>query len=241
MNYQKSMIKSVVTYLHQHGVKILVLFALVVLLLFMLLPKNQTEPSYVNVFESAESIGTKESFQEPDQANLAAIPTSDEDIEEIVNQQIYVDIKGAVNHPDMYILPVGSRVYDVIEKAGGVTPEAATDYINQAKLLEDQMLIYIQTQEEIDQGEPQNNIISEHGVVQGGQGVEETSSPLVNINEAMAEELMLLPNIGQKKAEAIIQFRQEEGSFTIKEDIMNVSGIGVKTFEKLADLITVTP
>lgn len=61
----------------------------------------------------------------------------------------------------------------------------------------------------------------------------------VDINKASADELMQLPGIGPVKAQAIIDTRNELGGFTSKEQIMDVKGIGPKTFEKLRDLITV--
>lgn len=61
----------------------------------------------------------------------------------------------------------------------------------------------------------------------------------ININTATAEELMTLPGIGDKKAELIIELREEMGGFKSEADLMNVSGIGEKTFEKLKSRITV--
>lgn len=62
---------------------------------------------------------------------------------------------------------------------------------------------------------------------------------MININTATAEELMQLPGIGIVKAQRIIEHRKAHGGFTKTEDIMNVKGIGEKTFAKFADRITV--
>ncbi len=59
-----------------------------------------------------------------------------------------------------------------------------------------------------------------------------------NINTADIEELMELPNIGETLAGRIIEYRNSKGSFKKPEDLMGVSGIGQKTFDKLKDLIT---
>lgn len=67
---------------------------------------------------------------------------------------------------------------------------------------------------------------------------EEETGNQININTASKEMLMTLPNIGEKKAEEIIRYREEQEFFSI-EDIMEVSGIGEKTFENLKALITV--
>ena len=61
----------------------------------------------------------------------------------------------------------------------------------------------------------------------------------ININTAEAEELMLLPSVGEGRAEDIIEYREENGDFSRIEDIMQVSGIGEKTFEEIKEQITV--
>lgn len=59
----------------------------------------------------------------------------------------------------------------------------------------------------------------------------------ININTATAKELEALPGIGAVKAEAIVLYREENGGFSLPEDIMNVKGIGAATYDKLKDLI----
>lgn len=244
MNYQNSKIKTVMNYIQQNIFKILLLTFLVAVLLYVIVPKRQSSTDYVKLFESSLPL-TSESTEEPDiNTDLAIVPGL-ESIEEVKeNQVIYVDIKGAVEHPDMYSLPLGSRVYDAIEMAGGVTMDAATEHLNQAKLLEDQMLIYIQTYEELENeemtGESQT-LENNQGIILETNLLENNNSGVIDINSATADELMTLPNIGPKKAAAIVQFRQDNGSFIVIEDIMAISGIGEKTFESLKELITVWP
>ena len=70
----------------------------------------------------------------------------------------------------------------------------------------------------------------------------DSSQPIsdkININTATADELDALPGIGPSKAEAIIKYRETESRFFSPADIMNVSGIGEKTYEKIKDYITV--
>jgi len=62
---------------------------------------------------------------------------------------------------------------------------------------------------------------------------------LININTAGLEELDSLPGIGEIKAQAIIDYRNQNGDFSVIEDIINVSGIGQSTFDKIKDLIYV--
>ncbi len=62
---------------------------------------------------------------------------------------------------------------------------------------------------------------------------------LINLNTATAEELMELPNIGEVKAQAIIDYRLRHNGFSCKEDLLGVDGIGQKTYEQLIDRVTV--
>jgi competence protein ComEA len=62
----------------------------------------------------------------------------------------------------------------------------------------------------------------------------------VNLNTATQEQLESLPGIGAKAAERILEYRQKNGNFKKVEDLMNVKGIGEKSFLKLKPLLTVT-
>lgn len=150
---------------------------------------------------------------------------------------LYVDVKGAVVQPNVYQLPVGARVVDAIQAAGGYTMQAATQQINQAQLLSDQMMLYVPTQEEL-QSESKVEVaqltspLLENNVSESEQGK-------VNINTATETELTQLSGIGAKKAQAIIEYRQTNGSFQSVEDLQQVKGIGVKLFEKIKDQVIV--
>lgn len=146
--------------------------------------------------------------------------TEQEDVSS-VDEKIVIDIKGQVKNPGVYEMVEGDRLIDAIKKAGGVLPSAATASLNYATRLQDEMLIYVPTEEEVE-AEKENEATNTS-----------TERPLVNINEATKEQLMTIPGIGPAKAEAIMQYR-EEISFRQKEEIMNVSGIGEKTFENIS-------
>lgn len=65
--------------------------------------------------------------------------------------------------------------------------------------------------------------------------------PAVNLNTATLEQLETLPGIGRKTAERIVEYRTKSGSFKRIEELMNVKGIGEKSFLKLKPLIVATP
>ncbi len=145
-----------------------------------------------------------------------------------MQERIFVYICGAVVRPGVYELPAGSRIVQVIEAAGGLTEDADSLLVNQAKIVEDGEQIRIFTKEEAEEVEIQMN--TETGTTADGK---------VNINTATAEVLMTLSGIGEAKAEAIIQYREEHGDFTVIEDIMNIPGIKEAVFSKIRDRITV--
>ncbi|HEY6507497.1 MAG TPA: helix-hairpin-helix domain-containing protein [Vicinamibacterales bacterium] len=64
-------------------------------------------------------------------------------------------------------------------------------------------------------------------------------APMVNLNSATVPQLEVLPGIGRATAERIVEYRQKSGGFKKVEDLMNVRGIGEKSFLKLKPLITV--
>ena len=135
-------------------------------------------------------------------------------------------------HPGVVELPAGSRVFEAIEKAGGLSGEAAGFAVNQAAALEDGQQITVPTKEEASGWEPERDART--------AGAEESSGEkIININEAAAEELTVLPGIGKAKAESIVEYRESAGRFGSIEEIKNVSGIGEAVFEKIKDKIAV--
>ncbi len=146
---------------------------------------------------------------------------------------IVVEIAGAVINPSVVELVEGSRVYEAIEKAGGLTKDADTRSINQAEILTDGQKIYIPTKEELESSQgvtsPYSNTYNT-GTSQSG---------LININTADLNTLQQLTGVGPATAEKIISYRNENGKFNSIEDIKNINGIGDKTFEKFKDKITV--
>ena len=143
---------------------------------------------------------------------------------------VYVHISGAVKEPGLVMLPEGSRVADAVEAAEGFTKKADEDSINLARIVNDgeHIVVYETGMDNVqDQGNPP---------VDADSGNEDT---YVNINTATEQELQALPGIGPATAAKIVDYRTINGPFSKTEDLTNVSGIGDKKYESIADKICV--
>ena len=145
---------------------------------------------------------------------------------------IVIQVTGAVPRPGVYALAQGSRVQDAISAAGGFLIDADKTGINLARALEDG------EQLDIPFSNGSSPVIQDTPIALATSA---SSAELININTASSAELDTLPGIGPTTAQKIIDYRTQNGPFVSKEDIINVSGIGPGTYEKLKDLITVGP
>jgi len=158
-------------------------------------------------------------------AQTDAPDTESEDTEDVC----YVYICGAVVRPGVYAFPTGSRIYEVIEAAGGMTEESDDTLVNQAELVTDGMMIRIYTKDEADA----------LGLKTGDAKDWVQSDGRVDINSAGVTELMTLSGIGSAKAEAIVTYREEYGAFSCIEDLMNIPGIKEGVFRQIREHIKV--
>lgn len=148
--------------------------------------------------------------------------------EESVKQDlITVDVKGAVKAPGIYDLPVGSRINDAVQKAGGLTDNADSKSINLAQKISDETLVYVPTREEVTSQETPSSSSNSKG------------NKKVNLNKASLEELKQVKGLGAKRAQDIIDHRESNGKFKSVDDLKKISGFGAKTIEKLKDYVTV--
>ena len=169
------------------------------------------------------------------QAEVAAVSkdsVSENEVkkEEPVEQDlITVDVKGAVKAPGIYDLPVGSRVNDAVQKAGGLTEQADSKSLNLAQKVSDEALVYVPSKGE------------EVASQQAGSGAPSSTSKdkKVNLNKASLEELKQVKGLGGKRAQDIIDHRETNGKFKSVDELQKVSGIVAKTIEKLKDYVTV--
>ena len=152
----------------------------------------------------------------------------DEVVTEEIQEPIYylVDVKGQVSQPGVYEVESTLRIHEVIRLAGGFLETANVEAMNLAQKIKDEMVIYVP---HLDDEIPTD-------VEQTWSETNETNSK-VSLNDATEAELQTLPGIGPSKAAAIVNYREETGSFQSIDELVNVSGIGEKTLEKLREYI----
>ena len=174
-------------------------------------PNLQAEVAAVSKDSSTEKEVKKEEKDEPLEQDL-----------------ITVDVKGAVKAPGIYDLPVGSRVNDAVQKAGGLTEQADSKSINLAQKVSDEALVYVPTKGEEDNQQTNSGVSSSTN-----------KEKKINLNKASLEELKQVKGLGGKRAQDIIDHRESNGKFKSVDELKKVSGIGAKTIEKLKDYVTV--
>ncbi len=153
-----------------------------------------------------------------------------------------VYVSGAVAHPAVYALPPGSIIDDAVRAAGGFTAAADPVAINLAAPVAEGMQIYVPTQAEGAPTPPPVSAPAATVAVEGGSRLGSvTTAGLIDINQATATELEMLPGIGPTMAANIVAYREANGPFAAIEAIMDVPGIGEGRFAEMKDLITVGP
>ena len=188
---------------------------------FLLKPSTQTPAKETNLQAEVTTV-SKDSAREKEEKSQKS------ETEEVVEQDlITVDVKGAVKSPGIYDLPVGSRINDAVQKAGGLTDNADSKSINLAQRISDEALVYVPTKEEATSQEAHSN----------ASNTKENKK--VNLNKASLEELKQVKGLGGKRAQDIIDHRETNGKFKSVDDLKKVSGIGAKTVEKLKEYVTV--
>ena len=188
---------------------------------FLLKPTSQTSVKETNLQAEVAAV-SKDSSSEKEIKKEEKEESPEQDL-------ITVDVKGAVKSPGIYDLPVGSRVHDAVQKAGGLTEEADSKSLNLAQKVSDEALVYVPTKGE------------EAASQQADTGTTPSSSKdkKVNLNKASLEELKQVKGLGGKRAQDIIDHREANGKFKSVDELKKVSGIGAKTIEKLKDYVTV--
>ena len=188
---------------------------------FLLKPSSQTPVKETNLQTEVSAV-SKDSSSEKEVKKEEKDESPEQDL-------ITVDVKGAVKSPGIYDLPVGSRVHDAVQKAGGLTEEADSKSLNLAQKVSDEALVYVPTKGE--------EAASQQ--VASGTTPSTSKDKKVNLNKASLEELKQVKGLGGKRAQDIIDHREANGKFKSVDELKKVSGIGAKNIEKLKDYVTV--
>jgi competence protein ComEA len=143
---------------------------------------------------------------------------------------ITIDVQGAVNHPGVYKLTIGSRVVDAIKAAGGVTKAGDPSDLNQARIIADGEQIYVYAK---------SSSSHTNSTTQSTVKVKPKSSAFVLVNRASAKEFEALDGIGPVLASRIVSYRKANGPFATIEDLLKVPGIGAGTLSKFKSKLRV--
>lgn len=165
---------------------------------------------------------------------LAELPSPDHPAESAPADSVpalVVHVAGAVHAPGVYALPEGSRVTDALAAAGGATGAGVPHALNLAARLVDGERIWVPTRQEVAAGRS--------GQSSGQRVAFSQADAKIDLNTAGRDGLETLPGIGRVKAEAIIAYREQHGKFTSVDDLLNVSGIGPATLERIRSLVIV--
>ncbi|HHS2950184.1 TPA: helix-hairpin-helix domain-containing protein [Staphylococcus argenteus] len=148
---------------------------------------------------------------------------------------VYIDVKGAVKHPNVYKMTSKDRVIDLLDKAQ-LLDDADVSQINLSEKLTDQKMIFIphKGQKNVEPQIGVNSVHTKNGNTKNGN----TNNTKVNLNTASVSELMSVPGVGQAKANAIVEYRNQQGAFQEIDDLKKVKGFGSKTFDKLKSYFT---
>ena len=207
------------------------------LLLFVQMGCGKADRVYLEKAEQdTEAVtSTGEAFLKSN--NIASMVTGDttakqQDTSDTAEEEnCYVYVCGAVEHPGVYVLKEGSRIYEAVALAGGLTEDAGLESVNQAEMVTDGQMVCILTKEEVAAGITVDSV--------GAAVTSDAENIQVNLNTASAAELMTLPGIGQSKADSIIAYRDIKGNFSRIEEIMNVEGIKEGVYNRIKDYIRV--
>lgn len=143
--------------------------------------------------------------------------------------EVTVHVAGAVVHPGLVTVPIGARVADAVTAAGGPAADADLDPLNLARPLADGERIVVPVV-----GESVDGAATEAAAASGVR-----PDGRLDLNTATAVQLQSLPGIGPVLAERIVAHRDASGPFTEVGQLREVTGIGERTFQGLADLVAV--
>ncbi|ACL75725.1 helix-hairpin-helix domain-containing protein [Ruminiclostridium cellulolyticum] len=217
--------------------------------------KQVYHPLEATIIEENTAISPKETEPAGEQVGEQ---TEEEKVPDI---QIYVT--GCVKNPGVVTIKKGQIIEDAIKNAGGATKEADLENINLAYPLTENTMLRIKAKGtakvsntgKTDKSAQTGKVTGEKPLKSGVDIINDSSgtdmgekenktadsskTKLVNINKASQAELEELPNVGPSTAKAIIEYREQKGGFTKLTDIMKITGIKQKTFDKIKSYICI--
>lgn len=209
----------------------------------------------IEIIEEADDIFKKDEEEKFEEKNILKDEVIDdvEDFENEVindNEKIYVYITGEVNNPGIVVLPIGSRIVDAIDYAGGITQKADIMKVNLVYMLQDGMKVNIPSSIELKNNPNFEYITMSSGDEKNDSNIKKATTvdtksesafkvSNVNINTATQTELETLPGIGPSLALKIINYRKENGKFKSIEELKSVNGIGENKYEEIKKYIYV--
>jgi competence protein ComEA len=151
------------------------------------------------------------------------------------NLPLVVEVRGEVKAPGVVSLSPGARLQDAIAAAGGLSNDADLSTVNLARRLRDGELVVILALPAPDS----TPVLPTVGVDDAVPA--EDPRARININFATAEELEVLPSIGEVIAARIIAYREQNGAFRSVDDLIHVEGVSDRTIDDIRNLVTVGP
>jgi competence protein ComEA len=224
VNKISEILDQIKSYIDEHAYKIIIIMTASCLVLGLMVIFKVHQHNKVSNSSALSSYTSTNSLVSHSQASI----TKSTEI------RIYVDVKGEVRHPGLYYFKYIPRVDDVIRMAGGFTKEANQSNVNLAKKVSDQDTIIVTKR-----GKTTSDLINDGTLNQVNNSdmtdTNNTSSDKVSLNSADINVLQKLDRVGAKKAQKIINYRNEHHGFKKIEELKNISGFGEKTFERLKD------
>lgn len=230
-----------------------VIIALILSFIMMFITQGKSSNNLIVDKSTKNSISKTKNSQESNIDNKVKVSENNVQIETSTeksddtskqNSDIAVYISGEVKKPQVVKMKTGDRLVDAVEKCGGMTKDADLNAINLALLLKDEAHYIIpkigdtsivSQQNYVNQSSTDDKSINSISSVDTSN----SSKSTININTADKTALMSLPSIGEKTAQKIIDYRENNGKFQTKEELKNVTGIGDKKYSQLEEFITV--
>ena len=230
-----------------------VIIALILSFIMMFITQVKSSNNVITDKSTKNSISKTKNSQESNIDNKVKVSENNVQIETSTeksddtskqNSEIAVYISGEVKKPQVVKMKTGDRLVDAVEKCGGMTKDADLNAINLALLLKDEAHYIIpkigdtsivSQQNYVNQSSTDDKSINSISSVDTSN----SSKSTININTADKTALMSLPSIGEKTAQKIIDYRENNGKFQTKEELKNVTGIGDKKYSQLEEFITV--